>query len=71
MGSCGVVIRSPIFDDFPGAVQADKDIVVQALIPEFAVKAFDIGILSRFARLNEPQLDVVLVSPQVKRVQRQ
>ena len=56
-----VVILTPSFNDLLGAVQTDKDVVVQAFIPELAVKAFDIGILHRFAWLNEPELDTVFV----------
>ncbi len=44
-----VVILTPGFNELLCAIQAYENVVVQAFIPELAVKAFDIGILSRFA----------------------
>ena len=63
-----VVILSPGFNDLLGAVQTDEDVVVQAFFAEFAIEALDICVLNRVARLNEPELDAVLLSPQVKRL---
>jgi len=61
-----VVILPPGLNDILGTVQADEDIIVQAFIPKLAVEALNISVLNRLARLNESQLDAVLVSPEIK-----
>ena len=40
--------------------------LVQALIAELAVKAFDVGILIRFSRSNERQVYVRVIRPHVE-----
>ena len=49
-------------------MQVDEHIVVQAFVTEFAVKALDVSVLSRFARLDESEFDVVIISPEIKRL---
>ncbi len=62
--SCGahlVVIHSPVFDGFPRIVQGEKPVLVQALLAELAVKAFDVTVLHWPSRGDEVQYDLVLV----------
>jgi hypothetical protein len=54
-----IVIQSPGFNNHLGVLQTDEDIVVQALIPEYAVKTLDERILSRFTWLNIPDLTLL------------
>ncbi len=47
----------------PGMAQIEKPVLVQAFVPEPAVERFDIGVLIGFPRLDQPELDAVLVCP--------
>src|SRR5579884_4328423 len=58
-----VVIDSPLFDGFPGIVQRQEPVQVQAFLAELAVEAFNIAILHRPSRRDEGQLDLIVVSP--------
>ena len=66
MWSVGVVIMSPAFDLGSGIFQADKDMLIEALVPELAVEALDIGILGRLPWLNKAEFDVVRIGPGIK-----
>ena len=51
-------------DDVLGIGDAEKPVLVQALIAKLAtIEAFDIGVLDRFARTNEAQFDPVSIGP--------
>ena len=47
--------------------QAHEPILVQALVAEFPVEAFDVSVLYRLARLDEGELHGVLVRPLIQR----
>jgi hypothetical protein len=47
-----VVIVAPTGDDLPRFGQTEEHMLVQALVPQSAVEAFDESILHRFARLD-------------------
>ena len=55
-----VLMLSPVFDDRPRVVEIQEPVQVQAVPPEFAVEAFDEGILCQLAGLDEVQLDLSL-----------
>ena len=56
-----VVVLSPRFDDISGLILGFKPVLIEALIPESAVKALDVSVLSRTARLNQDVLDAMLL----------
>ena len=53
MWPAGVVIDPPGFDGFPGILQVQKPVFVEAFVPELAVEGFDEGILNRLAGVDE------------------
>jgi len=63
-----VVVRSPLIDSHASLSEIPEPIQVQALISEFPVEAFDEGILSRLARLDEVQLDARPLAPEEHRL---
>ena len=68
MRSVDVVILAPSLDLSSGTVQADKNMFIETLVPKLAVETFDVGVLRRFPRLNEVELDAVRVRPGIKRL---
>ena len=58
-----VVLRSPRDYRLTGLLQRLKPVLIQAFITKRAVKAPDIGVLRRAARLNQDMLDDVLLRP--------
>jgi hypothetical protein len=46
----GVVVDAPLFDDPIGLAERREQVLVQALVAEPAIEAFDEGVLRRFAR---------------------
>ena len=58
-----VVLIHPCFRDGPHFRQGIKDIHIEHLIAIGAVESFDIGILSRLARLDKFQVDRVVLGP--------
>ena len=63
MRSSLVVIESPRSNGQAGLVQRLKPVLVQTFIPESAIKALDVGVLSRTAWLDQDVLDAVLLGP--------
>ena len=61
MRSLYVVLVHPFFRDGPHFRQGIKDIHIEHLIAIGAVESFDIGILSRLARLDKFQVDRVVL----------
>ncbi len=57
-----VVIESPRGNGQAGLLQRFKPVLIEALIPEDAVKALNVCVLRRTARLNQDVLEVVLLS---------
>ena len=57
----GVVVNSPGFDDLLRLRDAEKPVLVQALITKLSIEALDMGVLDRFARANKAQLDPTAV----------
>ena len=49
MRSDEVVIEAPALDDFACCGQAEEDVLIQALVPQPAIEAFDEGVLHRLA----------------------
>ena len=60
MRALGVVIEPPGLDDAAGIVKVAEPVLVEALVPEPTVEGFDEGVLLRFARFDEGQLDTYL-----------
>ena len=63
MGSFGIVLFYPCPGQLPDLVQALKDVCVEYLLSIGAVEPFDVGVLGRFSRLDELQMDAVTLSP--------
>ena len=53
MRSFRIVVDSPLLNDFSGTVKVDKHIVIQTLISELAVKAFNIS----YYRLSRQRIE--------------
>ena len=64
-----VVIDPPAFDDLARLTDAGEPVLVQAFIPETAIETLDVRILGRFARIDEIQLDAVIIGPSIQRSQ--
>jgi len=56
-----VVVVSPSRNDLAGLLQGFKTVLIQALVPEGTVEAFDVGLLGRTARLDQDVFDDVLL----------
>lgn len=67
MRTVGVVRSPPPLDVNPRVLEREEVVLVQALIPEPAVEAFDVGVLDRFPWLDEVQLDAVIRRPRIER----
>ena len=58
-----VVVVAPVVDDRAHVAQTGKPMLGQALVTEAAVKALDVSVLNRLARLDEAQFHAVSDSP--------
>ena len=67
MRALRVVVDPPFFDDFLGLTDAGEPVLVQALLTVSPVGAFDIGVLGRFAGVDETELHAVIISPSIRR----
>lgn len=56
-----VVFAPPCFDDCPGVQQVGEPVFVEALVAQTTVEGFDVGVLVRLARFDQPQLYAVFV----------
>jgi len=62
-----VVVGSPCGDALSGLLQRLEPVLIQTFIAKGAVKALDVRVLGRAARLNEDMLDAVLLRPRHER----
>ena len=62
-----VIVDPPFFDDFSGLTNAGEPVLVQAFLAVSSVETFDIGVLGRFAGVDEIELDAVIISPSIQR----
>jgi hypothetical protein len=62
-----IVVDPPVFDDLAGLADAGEPVLVQAFLAVSAVETLDVGVLGRFAGIDEIQLDAVIIGPSVKR----
>ena len=58
-----VVVNSPRGYDLTGLLQRLKPVLIQTFITKRAVKALDVSVLRRTARLDQDVLDAVLLCP--------
>jgi hypothetical protein len=63
MGPLAVIFVLPPGDLVPGVCQVSEPSSIQAFVSQSSVKAFDMTILGRLARLNMNQLDFVFFAP--------
>ena len=63
MRSYLVVISPPSGNGLTGLLQRLKPVLVEALIPEGAVKALDVSVLALAARLDQDVFDAMLLCP--------
>ena len=61
--SVGVVVDPPFFDDLTRLVEVGEQVLVETLVAQSAVEAFDEAILHRFARCNVMPLDTPILLP--------
>ncbi|ERS84667.1 hypothetical protein Q672_19275 [Marinobacter sp. EVN1] len=48
-----IVVQAPVADFFSGVSEIPEPMFIQALIPEFSVKALDVSVLHRFPGLDQ------------------
>ena len=63
MRSAGVVVGSPLFSDAPRGRESAKHVLVEALVAEAAIEAFDEAVLHRVARRNGVPFDALILLP--------
>ena len=63
-----VVFAPPCFDDCPGVQQVGEPVFVEALVAQTTVERFDVGVLVRLARFDQPQLYTSFVRPRHHRL---
>ena len=63
MGSYGVVVNPPLFDDFFGIPSVEKPFPVETFIPEFAVEALHVAVFPWGSRFDEQGTDAFLRQP--------
>lgn len=56
MRSDGVVLSAPLLDDHSGFLQAVEDLLIEALVPEFAIEGLTITVLPWTAGLDVQRL---------------
>lgn len=62
-----VVVVPEGVEQFPGVVEGDELVFVEALVAELAVEAFDVAVLGRLARGDEAISHLAFVSPVLQR----
>lgn len=67
--SFGVVLLPSALDLHSSVLQAQKPVLVQALVSDLAVEALDVSVLNRLAGLNEFNIHVSLHRPKRKRLE--
>ena len=63
MGSDGVVVVTPLFDQDLGLLEAAEDFPVEQLVPQLAVEAFAIAILPGATRLDVERFGAHALQP--------
>ena len=63
MGAAGVVVDPPRLDEGPGRRQAPEEMLVQALVAQAPIQAFDKTVLLRLAGGDVVPLDCTLFLP--------
>src|SRR5947209_1420694 len=66
-----VVTMQPVARDLPHLLEGIKQVRTQHLFAVSAVEALDVGVLVGLARLNEADLDVLLLAPVGERLTRE
>ena len=61
-----IIIISPSFKAVPGVSQGQKNILIQALVAHFAVEAFDMSVVHRFAGADKIQPYMVRMRPGIQ-----
>jgi hypothetical protein len=67
MGSFGLIFVPPRLDALSSLDQALEVILVQALVPQFAVRALDEAVLDGPSGPNEVELDALPAGPLIQR----
>jgi len=71
MRPLGVVVLLPDVDNRAGVGEAAKPLQILALITERAVEALDVGVLRRFAGLDEIQRDAMRIGLSIQDLPRE
>jgi len=66
-----VVVEPPVCDGFPGVVQRQEPVLVQAFLAELAVERFDVSVLHGASRGDEVQRHLILIGPLVQHLRRE
>src|SRR6266567_5525436 len=64
----GLVVDAPRLNRALRIDQAHEPVLVEALVPEPAVEAFDVRVLDRLARIDEVEHDAMAVCPLIERL---
>jgi hypothetical protein len=63
-----VVVLAPVFDRLPRVSKGEKPILIQALLPQSAVEAFDKSIVCKLSWPAELEFHAVMMSSGVERL---
>lgn len=63
VGPLGVVVVHPLLDELARVGQGPKQVGVEQLTAKRAIEALNVGVLGRFTRLNQVQVDALLFTP--------
>lgn len=63
VGANLVVVTSPVGDNVAGLGERVEPMLVEALVAELAVEAFDVAVLRRAARFDQDVLDALPLCP--------
>jgi len=61
-----IVVLPPAFDFISGMVDIAPPVLVQALVADLAVEAFDVSILIGFTRLDKLMVDFPFLGPGIE-----
>ena len=62
-----IVVAPPSGDPNPCLSQAGKPVIIQTLVTKASIEAFNVCILRRLTRLNQLELDAILIRPLIQR----
>ena len=66
MGTHLIIVLPPLVNLVPGILQRQEPMGIEAFLPQAPIEAFHLGIVGRFVRTAEVELDPALICPLVQ-----